>query len=176
MAKFELVRIKQAGGDETPRFEAWITCDGATMAQVWNDGNGGCNGYRYATREAEAALTEFGQAWWNASGARAKQVEFFKANGMPEHDGSNPEALDSWVFDEMDSIKLKRALTRASKTKTLFRLAGDPEGSYRSLSGGAYSPASVKWLENKFGDKVESIYLPEVGDFAATTGAAVKVA
>ena len=47
-------------------------------------------------------------------------------------------------------------MKRLSKNKTVFRLAGDEEGTYHSLSI-PYSDRAQKYLDKQFGDKVIEI-------------------
>lgn len=159
MAKYELKGIKEAGGDETPRFEASIYCDGVKIAVVSNGGHGGCCDYYFTPREAEAAFQAHCKAWWDASEEKQEHIRRFKEYGLDDDAGSNSEMDDSWVYAEMEVAAHRKRLKRASKTKCLFILKGDEKYSYRSLNK-PYSPAAVAWLTAKYGDKIETIIDP----------------
>lgn len=66
---YGLMTYRQAGGDETVRFEAILTRNGDRIATVANGGTGGCHDYRpvgedYAAyRAAMSDLAAFATAW-----------------------------------------------------------------------------------------------------------------
>lgn len=75
---YSLVSVKEAGGEETVRFTAYIAKDGKKIMQVSNDGVGGCHRYDppvgfkteaaaakgYAEfRAAQATFEEFATQW-----------------------------------------------------------------------------------------------------------------
>ena len=67
--------------------------------------------------------------------------------------GAARDALISRMVDDFSELKM---LKRACKTKVLFRLKGDEEGSWRTIRGG-WGDLISKWIEAKYGDRVEAI-------------------
>ena len=56
---YEVKAYKQAGGEETPRFEASLYHKGKKVAIVSNDGHGGCNNYYPIGGNTHDVITEF---------------------------------------------------------------------------------------------------------------------
>jgi len=83
-------RFREAGGDETPRFEADLLRDGVRVAVVSNGGTGGCHRYVPAVEGGWRAVREF-EAYGESWGA---------ALGIPwePHDLLIYELIDAW-FD-----------------------------------------------------------------------------
>lgn len=125
-AVYDLTAIKEAGGEETPRFEAKITKNGLAIATVSNDGNGGCNRYYFDDRAEEAPF----EAWIAAN----HPAKF--------------EASDAWVYRCLDFHAAVKQVTRAAKKKTLFRLATDEAGAYRTI--GVLGAQGVEWVRRKY--------------------------
>lgn len=142
MKTYELKKIKQAGGEETPRFEAQIFADGKKIGIVYNEGCGGCCFYRFDKQEEGKLFDEFIADW------AVKNNEDFEPNDM-------------WVYARMDDEEEKRKLKRWSKTKTPFRLKGMEKGAWRVL-GSPYSPMVREFLIKKYGDEIETIYTGEM--------------
>lgn len=74
--KWGVSGYRTAGGEETVRFEAYITLNGKRVLHASNDGRGGCNNYQnltghlyqggeYAKLEADVkdAMRQFGRKW-----------------------------------------------------------------------------------------------------------------
>lgn len=64
---YRLTKLKVAGGDETTRFEATLVKDGRVVGTVSNDGNGGCNAYRFPYAIQQELLAHATQ-WEQATG------------------------------------------------------------------------------------------------------------
>jgi hypothetical protein len=124
---YDIASIKEAGGEETPRFEAKITKGGKVVGTVSNDGCGGCNRYHFIDGRVEREAFE---AW-------------IKANHPADF-----EAEDAWVYKRLDvHVSLKQVL-RAAKKKTLFRLATDEIGAYRTVN--VLGPQGAEWVRHKY--------------------------
>lgn len=137
---YELRAIKEAGGDETPRFDAKLLRDGKVIAVVSNEGCGGCNRYDYLDRGAEAPFQKFAAEWGRER-------------------GYNSEPDDMWVYAQMDAAEERRTLRRWSKKYTCYRLKGDKAGSWRRINR-PFSDDMRERIIKTHGDKVEAIFNP----------------
>ena len=137
-----LTKIKHAGGDETPRFEAVLCWHGKPVAAVSNGGTGGpCRVWWAAPARRVEGIVATDKATQEAvlrEAVRiAKEVEpslFAKLD--PEHDplGLRQDALDYVCMREVELVRLARSLDRACKTKVLTRKPGQPAGAYCTVS------------------------------------------
>ena len=111
-----LKNVKEAGGEETPRFEASLYLDGKRVATVSNDGRGGCCDYRW-------------EGGWNTSAQKTcdQIAEEF-------HGEAYREALDMLVYCIMDAADyLKKAKSNARKGFPITVCYDSPRG--KALSG-----------------------------------------
>ena len=129
------VKIQEQLSEETLCFSATIYLKGLRIGEAINRGCGGCNEYHWFDRTASAEI----EAW-----AEDQDLEF----DFEKLD----QIIDKLVCDFDDARRLKRM----SKNKTVFRLIGDEDGTYHSLSI-PYSDRAQKYLDTKFGDKVIEI-------------------
>lgn len=137
-----LTKIKYAGGDETPRFEAVLCWHGKPVAAVSNGGTGGpCRVWwaAPARRVEEIVATDktTQEAVLREAARIAKEVEpslFAKLD--TEHDplGLRQDALDYVCMREVELARLAKSLDRACKTKVLLRTPGQPAGAYCTIS------------------------------------------
>lgn len=113
-----LAKVKMAGGEETPRFEAMLVVDGVEVAHVSNGGTGGANRF-----------------YWNGgetTRARVWPLLVKKALESVKDDARYPDLyVDSMIFAEIDVVALAKRLDRACAKFTLYRLHGDKVGHYR---------------------------------------------
>lgn len=98
-SRITLKNLREAGGEETPRFEASLYLDGKKVATVSNGGTGGCNSYHW----------EDGR-WDTPTQKVCNQI-------AEEHLGETyNEALDMLVYNIMDAVDyLKKAKSNAKK-------------------------------------------------------------
>lgn len=139
-----LTKVKTAGGEETPRFEARLAVDGVEVAIVTNGGTGGANRYHWLDEHRYPGLVAQIETL-------AKQVT-----------GATFEPLDALVFQLLDEIALAKRLKRTMKTKHVFRLVGDKPGEYRTATQVGWTDIR-KVLREKYGEKLACIVgdLPE---------------
>lgn len=64
--------------------------------------------------------------------------------------------MESWVAEFIADREEEKLLKRLSKTKTLFRLKGDPFGEWRTYN--TVDPRVLSQIQAKHGDQVERIY------------------
>ena len=129
------VKIQEQLSEETLCFSATIYFRGQRVGEATNRGCGGCNNYHWFDRAASAEI----EAW-----AEAQDLEF------------DFEKLDQIIGKLVHDFDDARRMKRLSKNRTVFRLAGDDAGTYRSLSI-PYSDRAQKYLDTEFGDKVIEI-------------------
>jgi len=68
----------------------------------------------------------------------------------------NTEYVDQAEVDALAKKKAEQRMKRQCKTKTLFKLTGDEEGRYWTISR-VYTPVLKTQLETKYGDKLVEI-------------------
>lgn len=75
--------------------------------------------------------------------------------------------LDLLMGDLLMEWEVNRWLKRQCRTKTLFRLPGDEEGSWRTIAA-HYNVRVMTHIRDRYGDKVEiaNDRFQEVGDVA----------
>ena len=129
------VKIQEQLSEESLCFSATIYFKGQRIGETTNRGCGGGNEYHWFDRTASAEI----EAW-----AEDQEVEY----DFEKLD----QIIDKLVCDFDDARRLKRM----SKNKTVFRLIGDEDGTYHSLSI-PYSDRAQKYLDKQFGDKVIEI-------------------
>jgi hypothetical protein len=66
----------------------------------------------------------------------------------PDMEAQLDEALDKWLY--------QRSLQQHMKTKTLFRLKGDPVDNWRTVIA-EFCPGVKHYLERSYGDRLEAI-------------------
>jgi hypothetical protein len=128
--------LKLAGGEETPRFEAKVVnAKGGIVAFVSNGGTGGCCSWTFASPEEQKAFYAFIDT---------------------QTDLGNFEVTDAWVYKQMDRLAEIKTFKRALKTKWVFRVDGDAEGYYRTMSkAGRTEGAFVLYLERQYNGKAD---------------------
>lgn len=134
-----LSRLKTAGGEETPRFEATLVFNGNPVAVVSNDGNGGPCRYHWSTRPDGG---DIGRACRKEaqSVAHKEEPRLFKAD-----EGDDEGALDYVIFGEIELVALAKRLDRTCKGKIVLRETGQAPGSYMTVSV-AYSTEAAERL------------------------------
>jgi hypothetical protein len=134
MVTYSLVKIRLAGGEETPRFEATVVKHldtGATitgLAFVSNGGMGGCCHWH-----------------WCNKGAEEEFAAFIKAKYPDEK--FEPE--DTWAYGQLDAFEHTRRLMRMSLKRTVFSVEGDKADEFRTLSR-PYAPDVLAFIKTKF--------------------------
>jgi len=124
-----LTKIKEAGGEETPRFCAVLTLDGVPVAHVSNDGCGGsCRVDGMKGPLDSKTLKRIEDA-----------AVLLVADVRPPTSNLSEETLrsldlDTAIFRLLDRTALAKKIDRACKSKTLLRHRGDDAGVYRVAS------------------------------------------
>lgn len=174
MSVFSLSKIKSFEGRQGHGFSAEITRDGAAVASVLDEANGGMMridwftgkgaARKYGNPEAAKELIELARAEYAAAGGDAayeaelkSRNQWFEGAGLSK--ASDQDMLEQWINAEFLRIQLLKSLRRWSKNQTVFRVAGDKVGQFRMLSM-PYSPAALAHLEQRFGTTLEFVFNP----------------
>jgi hypothetical protein len=126
-----LTKIKTAGGEETPRFDAVLNWHGAPVALVSNAGHGGaCHVLWQAKLNGPPTplLTRTAVLRAALELAQREEPELFAA-------ASPAAALDYVLVSEVETERLVRSLDRLVKKSVAFRAPGQAPGTYYTTRG-----------------------------------------
>lgn len=139
------VKFHEDMSDETNCFSAEVWVDGKKLADVQNDGKGGCNMYYPVDGRGNPKWAEF-EEWCKA---QPHEFDF-------EYEDQVVGALFT-VWLEKDNAKRQQAqIKRWCKTKTVFRIKGDEPGTWRTVKH-AYDARVKEYMVKKYGDTIETI-------------------
>lgn len=139
--KVELKRFKEAGGDETRRFEALIYIDGKKAAQVSNDGCGGPNHYYWMDGEGYMP-GPLGKQFHEFCKAQPHEFEF--------------EVEDQYLDGLIEEMLNKKRLKRICSSKILCHLPGQTYKTDEwSTFKAKFTPETKAKLEEKYGAGIE---------------------
>jgi hypothetical protein len=140
--KIELKNVKthEAMSEETTCFSASIYLEGKRIGVVRNRGCGGPNEYTWTDNTAGRKV----EAW-----AETQETDY------------EFEKLDQIIDDLMMKAEEKKQLRRYCKKQTLFVLAGDQDGSFRTIDH-PFTPEVKSFLDRKHGEKLERIVNEEL--------------
>ena len=112
--KLQVKNLKSCDGREGPgtAFSCSLYIDGKRAATVRNDGNGGCNDYRWLDRSLERP---------------------FLAHCAALHPSMKFEAEDHEVACLLDALETDKMLKRWCRKSVVFRLANDSADAFRTL-------------------------------------------
>ncbi|MCA9872114.1 MAG: hypothetical protein KC441_00605 [Anaerolineales bacterium] len=154
--KIELKGIKLFTelSEETRAFFCTVYVNGVRAFTASNDGKGGENRYELVKR------TDKHEELFAQAKAYAESLPPLHFQGM-ELDYE----LGLLIDDMLVEWEINRWLKRQCKTKTLFRLPGDEEGSWRTIAV-RYNLRVMTHIRNKYGDQAEiaNDRFQEVGD------------
>jgi len=131
MQKIQLKNLKVTGGEETLRFEDSLYLNHKKIANVSNEGTGGCHRYTFLSHDSSAKLQAAIAELQSATLGPSDRFHYHLSNllsmiseACPEFSLANiepDEAINSLIaeIDEQRWLKLKR------KNKTLFQIAGE---------------------------------------------------
>ncbi|HCE42885.1 MAG TPA: hypothetical protein DET40_05005 [Lentisphaeria bacterium] len=132
---YEVRNIKTFMGNEGHGFNAALYRDGMKVADVHDMADGGCYSY-YFKEEAERKIF----------------FEYARKNSATDE----IEPWDSYVAGMVDAYLLDRKLRRLCRKEVLFRLQGDKEGLFHTLSR-QYSQETAAELRRKYGASLVEI-------------------
>lgn len=111
------LKTMRAMSRETNCFVASVTIDGRVIGTVENDGQGGCHRYYWNDRDAGRAL----ERW---ADTQPTEFEFERLDQL----------IDRIIERESVIKSVTATLRRWTKSSLVFRLPGDPAGSWRKVS------------------------------------------
>ena len=130
-------------GMEGDAFSCDMAVDGVLCASVSNDGNGGPNFYQWKDNPKARDARKLVNAY-------VASLPLDMRFGPP---GIQPN-LDCVLYNTMRDAQEQKRLARLCRTKTLFRLNGDPQGLWRYVNR-PYDAAVKQHIMTRYGDKVE---------------------
>ncbi|MCK9459472.1 MAG: hypothetical protein M0R80_07530 [Proteobacteria bacterium] len=142
MPKFELKKFHKNKGHEGEGFYCELWMDGAYVATVIDEGNGGTPLYQWGSREAREKV--------HAHIASLPDKQYPAAYGMKAWSVKADE--ETFICDLVELHHIKKAC----KKHTCFHLKGQ-EGTYSELNR-PYSPEIAAQLRKEYGDKLLVIY------------------
>lgn len=145
---YSLIKVKRAGGEETPRFEAVLVKDATPIAVVSNSGEGGSHRVR-----------PFNGGSWEA----VRTFEAFAAAWNAGTEFAGVEDGDHLVYHLLDLIANNRS------RKTLFLLDDEDErtAAPRAFKGAATREEVLLELRTHFADRNPRVWDKEAGAFIA---------
>lgn len=178
---YTLTKIKSFTGMDGLGLNATICCDGKPVAFVLDEGCGGelqidfrnpgqsPASYRAAAgtwQDNEKAALVWAMDWYTNSpdAQESRNIDAQLAAQYPDSKRTKTpfDALVDWVNHTADEVlsakKAQAQLNRWSKTKTVFRLKGDPKGEYRTLGVPLTDARVLPMLRQKYGDTIEYIH------------------
>ena len=135
---YALTSHKDEGGEETPRFTAYITKDGKKVIHVSNDGRGGSHHYRAVSDD------------WAAFRQHEAQFNAFATEWNKDSEYAGHEDGDDLVYRLIDVAVLNR------KRAVFFELDTDDffnEGTARTLGAGVTYEQTLSHLRAQYGDR-----------------------
>ena len=126
------LKVAEHLSEETLAFTATVYVDEKRIGTAKNDGHGGCNFYYWTDRIAGDALEAY-----------AATLDDF-------------EPLDGLIADLIDRELSRKWYKRHCKNKTLFRVNGDDEGSWRTINR-PFGPQVQAFLAQKYPNQISEI-------------------
>lgn len=123
-----LTKLKRAGGEETPRFEAVLMFESAPVAFVSNSGTGGA--CRIDWIEGRSGTARVRVLDWARVEAARLSPDLFKLDDLVTPNDCEG-ALDYLVLVEVSIVDASKKLDKKCAKATLYRLRGEKPGVYR---------------------------------------------
>ena len=170
---YEVKNVKSFRGMEGHGYNASLYRDGNKVALIMDEGNGGEVSAEWVDRNAVLQSVQSvnykGESYVRrCTPEEAILVEYMKGKKVDLGQGLGEVDLDLGMFvgQLMDAYENAKRFNRICKTKTLFRVNGDEQGSYRQVPQ-PFSKKVKYYIVGKYGDKVEVILNEQFGQVAA---------
>lgn len=137
---YTVAKVKSFMGMDCPGFNATLLRNGKKVAEVIQDGSGGETMVHWASGQESDLFAAF---------LLGKTYTF---NGAVEN--HNTETMIGQLVDDFEN---KKKIKRWCKTQTVFRVAGDQDGTYRTLKT-IYCPKTVEFIRQKYGNTIVELY------------------
>lgn len=153
---YTLKGIKTFNGMEGGGYEANLYLGKKKIGTCLNGATGGPDDFHFFKKEDEEAFVAFCKEWYQTSEAKAGFDKLVAHTGTDSSNYDTSYAMEGWVSEFLAAYEEEKLLKRWSKTKTLFRLKGDPVGEWRTYN--TVDPRVIPQIREKHGDQIERIY------------------
>lgn len=153
---YTLKGIKTFNGMEGGGYEANLYFCKKKIATAFNGANGGPDDFHFFSKEDETNFVDFCDRWYQTSQAKVEFEKLTAHYGTDHTNFSKSLAMESWIAEFIAAREEEKLLKRWSKTKTLFRLKGDPVGEWRTYS--TVDPRVILRIHAEHGVQLERIY------------------
>lgn len=160
MSKYEVKGVKSWTGRDGYGYECNLYRDGKKVARVLNEGNGGQTMFYWADTEApkvEVTHDFYGkEVTRKVSPEEAALLEHVKGMTYEFYGETYDHSDETFVGGLVDEYEEAKQFKRWCRKSVVFRLKGDKEGAWRTMKA-KYDERAVKFLKDKYGDKIEEI-------------------
>ncbi len=161
---YEVKNVKTFVGMEGEGFNASLYKDGVRIAFVMDEATGGPYSYQWDDRKADKVkINDFDlkgdKITYMGTPFQKELVDFMNTLPPIEDEHSDEPMrvdLDIFVGHLVDDFEHTKWLKRQCKKKTLFRLKGDPEDEYKTVTH-PFNGKVKEFLEKKYGEQVQEI-------------------
>lgn len=161
---YSIRKFKSFTGMEGLGFNAELCHNGRPVCFVIDEANGGEFNYQWYDWKAERVPLERvdyqGKKFtYKATPDEAQFLAFLASLPSEKNewdDKFSPVDDDSFMAAFVDDYESEKQVKRWCKTKTVFRLKGDPDGEYHTIKQ-LFNQNLKDWLVKKHGDKLEEI-------------------
>jgi len=167
--------IKTFRGTDTNGFNATLLWEGKKVVLVIDEGGGAPMMFEWFDR----AMPKVDVPWINWQGAaftmrcspeEARLYEFLRGKTVELNNfrgGTTTAAIDPEIFigQLIDKATNDKRDKRACKTKTIFHLRSDPEGSWKQFNS-PFNKRMKDHIISKYGDQVDEILNETLGQVA----------
>jgi len=143
--KIVVKNIKEMQGMDSPIFSASVYVNGIRAFSVHNDGWGAPNWYDAFNKRGEELL--------KLCEDYAKSLPDISTQWSDELGMDLPMDLDILLDDLIAEVQEKKQIKKWCKTKTVFRLPEDKDGSYRTLNH-KFDNGTKIYIEKKYPNAV----------------------
>lgn len=151
------VKVHPDMSEETTCYSATIYVDGKKVGFAKNNGHGGEDLIDIQDRATAEALEDFAVA-------ECERLGIFKKMEVIDDTTKYHIAVECLFGKMLADHEEEKWLRRQARTKILFRVEGDEEGAWRTLTskGGVKTQAdrdsAYAYLDSKFGARLERVY------------------
>jgi len=160
--KYTVKNVKTFRGMEGTGYECMLYRDGKCVATVTDTADGGdVNIYWKDARKPriEVACTNYKDEPWTRKCTPEEAIFVAHLETLPKEKGYGMELkVSDGMFIErlVSAFEEEKQVRRWCKSKTVFKLKGDAEGSYRTVKA-PYGPKVKAFIMDQYGDKVVEI-------------------
>lgn len=152
--------VKTFRGMDTHGYNATLYRGKKKVAFLIEEGNGGELNINWADwQQPRVPISTFGhdgtEYKWNGTPEEELLYAHVRARSKDDHRIDKSE-VDMFLAGLVDDFENDKRFKKMCKTKTLFRVKGDPEGEWRVISH-PFGEKVREFLEKTHGDKLEEV-------------------